>query len=290
MKLRRLSFAMGAEVSGIDISRPLSPSAARDIRDAWLENQILLFRDLSLTAEQHIAFSRSLGELELHPIDAYRTESHPEIIRVTNIASNGTPSLTRREGRQWHTDGIFTTRPPTGSLLYCHQVPDLAGDTMFANMYLAYDELSPSLKSRLEGLEAVHLVFASFSSANLLSKDPAFIAAQRKKTPAVAQPLIRVHPETGRKALYYSKSALFIVGWTDEESKPLLDFLFQHATMPEFTYRHRWRPGDMILWDNRCALHKALGDLTDDQPRLMTRTTLVGDPCGYLYQDAVRPG
>jgi taurine dioxygenase len=183
-------------------------------------------------------------------------------------------------GRQWHSDLSTTLRPARGSLLRSVVIPPVGGDTMFTNMYLAYETLSEKMKAIVDPLHAVHDMTVARHSRG---RDPADLAEVRKRNPPVAHPMVRVHPETGRKALYVSEmTTTGIVGLTDEEAEPLLGFLYRHCVQPEFTYRHKWQVDDLIAWDNRCTMHLALSDYDIEVPRRLYRTTLLGEPSGAL--------
>jgi taurine dioxygenase len=286
LKLRRLSYPLGAEVCDIDVSAPMSESFFGEIYNAFLDHGILLFRDQNITREQHIEFSRRFGELDRH--DAFPSDRHPqypELMVVTNDpAPDGTPSVSRYTGRRWHTDMSQTTLPALGSLLRCWRVPDVGGDTLFANMYAAYDALSTGMQRLIADLNAIH-----FSGSRKLGEtvvDKAHAEEQKRISPPVAHPVVRTHPETRRKAIYLGEKVRRFDGMTEEESKPLIDFLNRHATRPEFVYRHQWRPHDILLWDNRCTMHQALGDFDQTQSRYMERTTVIGTPLGYVVADA----
>ena len=279
LEIRRLSNALGAEITGLDLTGPLDEATVAGIRSAWLDHEVLLFRGQDLTPEQHIAFSRCFGDLDKHAARPFYTHpDHRELYVITNRMTDGKPSDTRNTGRQWHSDLSFTVRPAMGSLLHCHEIPEIGGDTVFANMALAWDRLSETMKGVLDGLRAVH------DTANIKSyrtRDQAQFAEIRRINPPVAQPVVRVHSETGRKALYVSEALTTgIVGMTEEESAPILEFLFAHCTQPEFCYRHRWRVHDLLMWDNRATIHVALKDYEHSSPRHMLRTSLLGEPCG----------
>jgi taurine dioxygenase len=283
---RRLSHGIGAEILGADLTRPLSDDDIAQIRSAWIENGILLVRDQQLTPEQHIAFSARFGKLDDHSaLYRYRHPDHAEIFIVsTKPNADGSPSDTRETGVNWHSDMSYTLRPAMGSLLYCREIPEVGGDTMFANMYLAYDTLSDGFRKMIEPLQAVH-DYAWAIHDTEKGRNAASAEAHKKVNPPVRQPMVRVHPETGRKTLYVSEGiTTHIAGMTPDESRPILQTLFQHAVRPEFTYRHRWRQHDLIMWDNRCAMHKALRDRVPGTHRHMHRTTVLGDPSGELYQ------
>lgn len=283
-EIRPLSHALGAEILGLDLSATVDDETVAAIRAAWLDNNVVVIRGQdAMTPDRHIAFSRRLGELDDHrTVPRSRHPDYPEILAITNRpGAGGAPSPTRNTGRQWHTDLSYTTRPALGSLLHCHEIPKAGGDTMFANAYLAWETLSETMRGWLEGLEAVHDVTAIKSYR---TRDPKDLEQVRRINPPVAQPVARVHPETGRKALYVTDSATtHFVGMTEEESRPILEFLFRHSVRDEFTYRHRWRVGDLLMWDNRCTLHRALMDYSHETDRRhMLRTTILGEPSGRL--------
>lgn len=282
LQFRKLSYAIGAEVCDIDVAAPMSEAAFGDIYQAFLDHGILLFRDQDITREQHIQFSRRFGELDKHealPLD--RHPQYPELLLVTNEPNaDGTPSNSRYTGRQWHSDMSFTQVPSLGSLLKSWTVPEVGGDTLFANMTLAYDTLSDGMKKLIADLHGVHL-----SGTRKINHAPTGEARRElsiKLNPPIAQPVVRVHPETGRKALYLGEKVKRFDGMTEEESQPLIQYLNAHATKPEFVYRHQWRKNDIVVWDNRCTMHQALGDFDETQRRHMERTTVLGTPSGYV--------
>ncbi len=282
LKLRKLSYALGAEVCNIDVAKPASEQQFGEIYRAFLDNNILLFRDQDITREQHIEFSRRFGELDRHEaLPRDRHPHHPELLMVTNEPKHdGSPSDTKYTGRQWHSDMSFTTAPSLGSLLKSYAVPEVGGDTLFANMYLAYETLSDGMKKMIANLHGIHQ-----SGTRKLANDNTGVtraAEQKRLNPPVAQPVARVHPETGRKALYIGEKVNRFEGMTEEESKPLINYLVRHATRPEFLYRHQWRKNDIVVWDNRCTMHQALGDFDETQLRHMERTTVLGTPSGYV--------
>lgn len=287
MCVRKLSYAGGAEITGLDLSKDLTAEEISAVRTAWLENLVLVFPGQEITMEQHVRFSRNFGELEIHPIKEYQGSSLPEIIEITNRVVNDKPSETGEVGRQWHSDGSYTTRPPTGSFLHCRALPDVGGNTWFSNMYMAYEALSPKMKELIADLEVVNDLGLYFQQTRTAREDSK-VAANRRDNPPVVQSLIRVHPETGRKALYVNEAcSREILGMSVEESAAILQFLFRHSVRPEFTYRHVWSLFDIVLWDNRCLIHIAPKDYDYDQVRHMCRTTLTGEPCGRLLEAAV---
>ena len=286
LKLRRLSYPLGVEICDLDVAGPISESQFGEIYRAFLDHCILLFRDQNITREQHLQFSRRFGELDRH--DAFPSDRHPdypELMVVTNdSAPDGTPSVSRYTGRRWHTDMSQTLTPSLGSLLRCWRVPEVGGDTLFANMYLAYETLSEGMQKLIDGLHAVHV--AGTRQLENTAADKAHAEEQRRISPPVAHPVARVHPETGRKAIYLGEKVTRFDGMSDEESKPLIDYLNRHATRSEFVYRHQWKPHDIVLWDNRCTMHQALGDFDPAQSRYMERSTVLGTPSGYVVAQA----
>ena len=280
IETRPLSHAVGVEILGVDIASDLDDATIAAIRQALVENCVILFRDQDLTHEQHIAFSRRFGELPHYPALARELHpDHPEVWVLTNERqADGSPSPTLGTGRVWHSDQSFMAKPAMGSLLYCKAAPRAGGTTMFANMYRAYETLPDPLKKMVDGRRAEHNLN---TTAAYRARHPNRTAEDEAKTPPVLHPIVRTHPETGRKALYVSEGITSrIEGLTAEESKVLLDLLNRHATHPILTYRHHWRVDDLIFWDNRCALHYAPQDLDHDAPgnrRLMYRTTVAGD-------------
>lgn len=281
--IRKRASALGAEVVGLDLRAELSEDTVRRLRAAWLEHIVLVFRGQDLSHEQHIAFSRRFGALDDHDsIPKFRHPDHPELLLVTNFENTGKRLAV---GRQWHSDLSTTTRPAMGSLLYCQEAPPAGGDTMFANMYRAWETLSPAFRSMLEGRFALHDMTVAKETRTRRSAEE--LADIRRRNPPVLQPVARVHDETGRPALYVAEmTSMVLEGMTEEESAPILRFLYEHSVVPENVYRHRWQPGDLLMWDNRCAIHIALGDYGDHERRVMHRTTLLGAPSGRLAEAA----
>ena len=279
IEIERISPACGAVVSGVDLKRPLAASTVEQLHRALAENGILLFRDADITPAEHIAFSKQFGPLEAHVIGDFGLPEHPEIFVVSNVLEGNKPKGAVYAGQYWHSDLSYMERPSLGSLLLCREIPAIGGDTMWANMYLAYDNLSEPMKQFLGGLTAIHDYSHAYDTyfAHLKERPP-LTADQRAKTPPVQQPVIRTHPVTKRKALYVNPGfTKGFVGMPKEESQPILDFLFRHSTRQEFIYRHQWRVNDMIFWDNRCTMHYALADYDFSVRRHMHRTTIAGD-------------
>ena len=251
-RVEPVAGALGAQIHGVDLALPLSGETLQAVRDALHEYLVIFFRDQDLTAEQHRAFARRLGPLESHPYVAGLAE-HPDIIEIVKE-----PEETHNFGSGWHADLTFLEQPPGGAVLYARAMPPVGGDTMFANMVLAYETLSHGMRRMLEGLSARHA-----------SGEPELYASEfrgmreRGATDAIEQvhPVVRTHPVTGRKAIFVNPVfTRRFETMTMEESAPVLRYLHEHATRPEFTFRFRWSPGTLLIWDNRVVLHNALND------------------------------
>lgn len=284
LEVRPLSYALGAEILGLDLGQPLAAETVAALRQAWLDHLVLVIRDQDITPEDHLRFSRYLGVVEDYPLVEYRLPGHPEIFYLSNETLDGRPSQTRNAGRHWHSDLSFTAVPALGSILRCIEIPDVGGTTAFASQYLAWERLTPAFQHLIEPLEAVHELFSK--TRDLKNLDQGQVRNMKARNPRIAQPVVRVHPETGRRALYVSVAVTTdIVGMSEEESAAILEFLFAHQTRIEFTYRHAWRRGDIVMWDNRCTLHMAVPDNDHLQARVMHRTTLTGTPSGRVLDD-----
>jgi taurine dioxygenase len=280
LTLRPLGYALGAEVTDIDLTADLDNAVIDAIQAAWNENHILLFRNQALTPETHIAFAGRFGTLDTHDATPhYRLDGHPELLEITTRTTNGKPSETRNTGRNWHSDYSYSTRPAAASMLFCVEPAPVGGDTMFCNMVRAYETLSDKMKSIVDDLETVYDVSLT---AGINERDPAKVAELRRINPPVAHPAVRVHPLSGKKALYVSERAAHFRGMTPAESAPLIKFLCEHATSPENVYRHRWQANDLLLWDNRTTMHVALADFDQTASRHMLRATLEGEETGVL--------
>jgi len=270
------SPAVGAEIGGVDLGQPLSADTVDEIRHALFEFGVVFFRDQTLTPEQHVGFARRFGDINVNrffkPVDGY-----PMIAEVRKE-----PDQQQNIGGNWHTDHSYDLAPALGSLLYAREVPETGGDTLFASMYAAYAALSDGLKGTLEGLQALHSSRHVFGVATYGERGDlkGRVANPEAATQDAVHPVVVRHPGSGRKALYVNPAfTVRFVGWTDEESRPLLQYLYQHAARPEFTCRFQWRPGSMAFWDNRCTWHYALNDYHGHR-RLMHRITIEGAPLG----------
>jgi taurine dioxygenase len=265
--------ALGAEIAGIDLADGMTDETMAEIRAAWLEHLVVYFRDQDLTPEQFLAFARRVGEPVEYPF-VKGIDGFPEIIAVTKL-----PHETVNFGGIWHSDTVYLERPPMATMLIAREVPPHGGDTMFANMYAAYEALSPGMQRMLESLHAVHssaLADVSKTREDRI-RDSGDGADGSDKEFVSEHPVVRRHPETGRKALYVNIAhTMRFSDMTEEESRPLLQYLFAHSVRPEFTCRVRWDVGSLAMWDNRCAMHNPINDY-HGHTRRMHRITLAGD-------------
>ncbi|MFO1158040.1 MAG: TauD/TfdA family dioxygenase [Reyranellaceae bacterium] len=280
LTIQTVSPHIGAEVIGADLSRPVGDNLFRDLHQAWVDaDGLLIVRDQSLTPDQQIAFSRRFGELALsndNPVIAkYALPGHPEIFRVSNKKSGGEPLGREDAGTYWHSDGTWQAWPSKASILYAIEIPRVGGNTMFADLYRAWETLSPTMQRLLGGLQAVHaMANAETTSFGREFTGKTDVVAARSAT----HPLVISHPDSGRKALFVNRGyTAHIVGMNPSESEALLGFLFQHSTAPELVYRHSWRPNDLVIWDNRCTAHYAIPDYKGVGERYLHRTSVKGD-------------
>ena len=270
LRIRRVAGALGAEIEGVDLSAPLADDAVAAIRQAFVEHQVIFFRDQALTPDQQLAFGRRFGPLNIHPYVAGMAD-HPEMMEIIKE-----PSDRVNFGGGWHSDMSFLAHPSIGSILYAVELPDWGGDTLFASQAAAYDALSSGLKATLETLRCVHSAGREYSaSGHSAQKRGSMVVAEAEgATGEFIHPLVLVHPETGRKALYVNPAfTMRIEGWSRRESKMLLDFLFEHSRYEAFTCRFAWRTGSVAMWDNRSVWHFALNDYPG-QRRHMRRVTV----------------
>ncbi len=271
--------ALGAEVIGLDLSKPSSDAVFGELRRAFADHSVLVFRGSSLTPEEQIRFSRGFGTLAIHVVEKYLLPGHPEIFRVSNIVENG-----RRiggSGEFWHTDLSYVAEPSRGSLLYAVEVPTaedgtVLGDTQFGSTAAAYDALPDDLKARIAHLRAIHRFGDVYARvANVRGATAELTDAQKSLTPDVVHPVVIRHPVTGRKSLFVNAGfTVRLLGCSEREGDELLHMLLEHSTKPRFVYTHRWRPNDLLMWDNWATVHRATGGYTAEQRRLMYRTTL----------------
>jgi taurine dioxygenase len=274
--VRRLSPFVGAEIGGVDLGRPLPGDSVDEIRQALFEFGVVFFRDQKLTPDQHVAFARHFGDINVNRF--FKTaDGYPMIAEVRKE-----PDQEQNIGGNWHTDHSYDAAPALGSILYAREVPEQGGDTLFASMYAAYDALSDGLRRTLEGLQAVHSSRHVFGTATYAGRGDlkGRVLNPEAATQDAVHPVAVRHPGSGRKALYVNPAfTVRFAGWTPEESQPMLQYLYQHAARPEFSYRFQWREGSIAFWDNRCTWHYALNDYQGHR-RLMHRITVEGVPLG----------
>jgi alpha-ketoglutarate-dependent taurine dioxygenase len=281
---------LGADIAGVDIRRPLEPADRDAIRAAWLDHLVLRFRDQPMDDAEHMAFTRQFGDLEFNPAklieqqygvgteaSGRQREIPPEISVISNILEDGKPIGGLGDGEAfWHTDSSFVDLPPAASLLRALEVPppSAGGATWFLNCYAAYDALPAATQRRIDGRQMIHA--ATHSSGGRAHKGFETVA-DVSKVPGARQPMVRTHPETGRKALFLGRRInAYAIGLPVAESEALLDELWAHLVQEQFIWRQEWRAGDLVWWDNRCAMHRR--DAFDPATRrLMHRTQLKGD-------------
>ncbi len=276
-ELRPLSEALGAEIVGLDLAQPLDEATFEAVHKAHLDHMALVFRDQHLSPAQHIAFSRRFGDLVGHVFDQFLLPGYPEILKISNKKKeDGEFDGLPQAGRRWHSDLAYAETPSLGSLLYALEIPPQGGDTLFNNMYAAYEALPSETKARIDGREGEFLL-GSAQTFYTEAERPTLSPEQLAKVPPVRHPIVRTHPETGRKALFVGPAhTVRILDMDDSESRSLLSELTEHCIQPEFVYRHKWRLHDLVFWDNRCCMHIAEPP-PPEFARHMHRTTVVGD-------------
>lgn len=273
ISVERLAGAGGGVISGVDLATDLPDEVIAEIRSALIDNLVIFFRDQSLTDETLMKFGRRFGDLLVHP-NLIRTGPHPEVVNILKE-----PDAVKVVGEDWHADTTCLPTPPMGGILYALETPPQGGDTMFANQYMAYEALSDGMKEMLGKMRAVHndvRVAGPQANANQGRSTGARDDDAWRPTESL-HPIVRTHPESGRKGLFVNISyTRRLENMTEEESAPLLNFLFEHAARPEFTFRFNWAPGSVTFWDNRCVTHIAVNDYHGYR-RDMRRVQVVGD-------------
>ena len=269
IRVEPIAPAIGAEISGVDLSKPLDNETLEELELAFAENLVLFFRDQDISRDEHKAFGRRFADLHVHPVlQPLKDEGHPEIVVLESGDGYGT-----YVAGGWHSDVTFQREPPLGSILRCVKAPEIGGDTMWASMYAAYEGLSDKMQQLLGQLEARHT--GEFFKAQAKSDDEK--KSDLEANDCSIHPVIRTHPVTGRKALFVNLAfTRKIVGMKPRESSVLLDFLYEHLGSPEYTCRFHWRENSIAMWDNRCTQHRVLADNLVDHRR-MERVTLLGD-------------
>ena len=272
--VRPVSPYVGAEIHGVDLTRPLDDQTTGEIRQALNEHGVIFFRDQTIGLAEHLAFSERFGKIDTSSF----LVAPPGFPMIGEVRKE--PDETRNIGGNWHSDHSFDAVPPLGSILVARELPDCGGDTLFANMSSAYDLLSDGLKKMLQGMRAVHAkkhaVDAYTSADRQVSATEKAEVMQKFARNEAIHPVIKPHPETGRPVLFVNPTyTVRFEGWTAQESEPLLKVLYQYATRPEITCRFQWREGSIAFWDNRSVMHFALNDYHGDR-RLMHRITIEG--------------
>jgi alpha-ketoglutarate-dependent 2,4-dichlorophenoxyacetate dioxygenase len=275
LRLQPLDGGLGAEVLELQVAE-VDDAGFPALYAAFLEHQLLLLRDQILPPAAQVAFARRFGEVQVHVMDQYRAGGYPEIYTLSNLDAEGRPSGKHpdRGTLAWHTDGSWRRVTGQATMLYAERIPSSGGGTEFADMYSAYDALDAAERARLAGLRAVHSL--DFSR-NRRHGDEPLTEAQRTEVPPVDHPILRTHPETGRICVFLGDHAETILGMDYAAGRALIDALNERIVAAARSYRHRWRPGDFMLWDNRCLLHRAESYDTRHEPRVIRRCTVLGE-------------
>ena len=276
VEARPLKDIFGAEIAGVDIAKPVAPESFKAIRDIWLQYPVIVFRKVEWTPEAQIAFSKHFGEIEEIYLQYATLPGYPEIFVISNIPDKQGKVHVPRVGRHWHTDSQFLKNPVSATMLYGKAVPPVGGDTEFINMYDVYEALPQAMKTRVQGLK---IVYDRAKHQALEHPDwPPITEEEKRRMPPIAHPIVRAHVETGRKALYISAmQGLVIEGWTEEASQAFIKELLDFADQPKFVRNYHWEPGDVVVWDNRCLLHRSTSFDMNKYSRHMLRTAIVGD-------------
>jgi taurine dioxygenase len=281
IRIKPLPAPIGACVEGVDLSQDLDNETFEQIEAAYDEHSVLVFRRQNLTPEQHISFARRFGNLEIHVVKKALLKGHPEILLISNIKDDAGEDIGLSDaGQTWHTDTSYRQRPSRGSILYALEIPRgddgvALGNTKFAGTAKAYDDLPAATKNKLHGLKAVHSY--GFRKRPERSQRAKITAQVLHETPDVAHPIVRTHPKTGRKALYvFEGECIGIEGIGDAEAVPLIRDLTQHCIQDKYIYEHKWKLGDVVMWDNAATLHLAVCDYELPRRRLLHRVTIEG--------------
>jgi taurine dioxygenase len=281
--VRKLGQTLGAEVTGLDLSKPLSDADFEKVKNVFYENSVIVIRGQKLTPEQHLSFSRRFGTLDVNVRKKFNKPGYDEIFVVSNVLVDGKPIGVQDAGRFWHTDLCYVTHPSSMSLLYAIEIPIkedgvALGDTLFSSVTAAYDALPDDIKQRLDGKKAINSYNYTYESkVQKFSREPLTEEQKKNAPPDIAHPLIRTHPVTGKKCIFVNEGySTQIVGMPETDGKAMLSYLFDHVVKPDFLYRHRWQVGDLLMWDNCAVQHKAVFDYALPLRRYMERTTITG--------------
>ena len=274
--VRQLTPKLGAEISGIALADDISDDTFRAIYQAYLRYQVLLFPPQNLPPAQQVKLARHFGEVQIHVMNQYHADGFPELYRLSNLGEDGKPNGKHPDKGtlEWHTDGSWKRVTGSATIIYGEVMPESGGETHFCDMYGAYERLSSAWKARIANMRAVHNL--DFSRTRRHGEDP-MTEAQRMATPPVDHPIVRTHPETGRKCLYLGDHAQYIVGMPYDEGRDLIEELNVLAVHPDLTYEHHWQPGQLIVWDNRCLMHRATDYDPATQGRVIRRCTVLGE-------------
>jgi len=276
LSVTRTGKTFVAEVEGVDLSKPLDGETVEAIRQAWWDNSILVFRDQHISDDQHLAFSRHFGELQGHSVKDWLLPAHPEILVLSNRGEGGVKPL-KNGGAYWHSDMTYEVAPPMGSILHGLTVPPEGGDTLYTDMYAAYEALDDETKKLIEGRFAIHNYKHRYLKMTEGGARPTPTAEQLAEWQDVEHPIVLNHPDSGRKALFINEGfTMAILGMDKGESDALLQRLFDHSARAEFVYAHKWRADDIVMWDNRCTMHRATTYDSEKYDRTMHRTTIKG--------------
>ncbi len=278
LSVTRIGKTFVGEVAGIDLSKPLDADTVQQIKQAWWDHSILVFRDQDLTQEQHVAFSQNFGELQGHTVKDWLLPTHPEILVLSNRGRGGVKPL-ENGGAYWHSDITYEAVPPMGSILHGLTVPPEGGDTLYADMYAAYEALDDQTKALVDDAVAIHNYKHRYMLMAEGGKRPDPTEQQLAEWVDVEHPVVLRHPDSGRKALFVNEGfTVSIKGLGKDESNALLARLYEHSVRPDFVYAHAWRPHDIVMWDNRCTMHSATPYDAESYERTMHRTTIKGTP------------
>ena len=274
--LRRLTPHLGAEILDVTLADAISDAVFAGIHRAFLEYQVLLFPAQDVPPERQVALARRFGEVQIHVMNQYHADGYPELYRLSNLDAEGKPNGRHPDKGTlaWHTDGSWRRRTGQATIIYGEVMPRRGGETHFCDMYGAYERLDSAWKQRIANLRAVHNL--DFSRNRRHGEDP-MTDEQRRATPPVDHPVVRTHPQTKRKCLFLGDHAESIVGMPYEEGRALIDELNALAPHPDLTYEHRWQPGQLLVWDNRCTMHRATPYDPVSEGRVIRRCTVLGD-------------
>ena len=275
-EVRPLTPKLGAEIIGVNLARGVDDALFLSIHEAFVRYQVLLFGTQDLPPGRQVDFARHFGEVQIHVMNQYHADGHPELYRLSNLDENGNPNGKHPDKGTlvWHTDGSWRRVTGQATIIYAEIVAGKGGDTHFCDMYGGYERLSPEWKTRITNLRAVHNL--DFSRTRRHGEEP-MSEAQRREVPPVDHPIVRTHPDTGRKCLFLGDHAEYIAGMDYHEGRALIDELNALAVHADLTYEHRWTPGELIVWDNRCLMHRATGYDPAVQRRVVRRCTVLGE-------------